>query len=55
MADVAKPWGPTKPVSKGASGYHDAVVDAEYYIENLKELAKIVREKIKDKDTLKES
>ncbi len=43
-------WVPDKPVSSGATGYHNAVVDAPYYIENLKELASIIRERIHDKE-----
>mgnify|MGYP001577570761 CR=1 FL=1 len=45
-----KPWHPEKPVSKGAIAYHDAVVNAPYYIDNLDELVRIVSTKIKKDD-----
>ena len=43
-----KQWKPDRPVSKGATAYHDAVVNAPYYIENLIGLAEIIRSKIKE-------
>jgi len=45
-----KPWIPNKPVSHGASAYHDAVVNADYYIEVLKEYIKIARDNIQEND-----
>ena len=45
-----KSWKPDRPVSRGASSYHDAVVNADYYIENLYELANTVRKKINEND-----
>lgn len=45
-----KPWYPDKPVSKGASAYHDAVSNASYYLESLDKLMKIVSKKIKKGD-----
>lgn len=45
-----KSWKPDRPVSKGAEAYHEAVVNAPYYIENLREFANIIRGKIKEKD-----
>ena len=45
-----KPWHPEKPTSKGATAYHDAVVNAPYYIENLDEMVDLVRPLIKDND-----
>ncbi len=46
------PWQPDRPVSKGATAYHDAVVNASYYLKNLDELVKIVGPKIKEGDTV---
>lgn len=43
-------WKPDRPVSRGASSYHDAVVNADYYVENLKELVRTVSKKIKEND-----
>ena len=45
-------WHPNKPVSKGATAYHDAVVNSSWHIENIEELIKIVRKKIKDGDVV---
>lgn len=45
-----KPWYPNKPTSKGATAYHDAVVNAPYYLENLDELVRIIGGKIKEND-----
>lgn len=47
-----KPWQPDRPVSKGATAYHDAVANAPYYLENLNELVKIVGPKIKSGDII---
>jgi len=43
-----KSWHPDRPVSKGATAYHNAVVNASWHIENINELIKIVSKKIKD-------
>lgn len=43
-----KPWHPDKPISKGATAYHDAVSNAHYYLEILDELIKKIYYKIKD-------
>lgn len=45
-------WLPSKPASKGASSYHDAVSNANYYIEGMDELIKIIRPRIKDNDVV---
>ena len=45
-----KPWRPDKPVSKGATAYHDAVANARYYISILDELVKKIRTKIREGD-----
>lgn len=47
-----KPWRPTKPVSKGATAYHDAVSNASYYLLILDELVKKVSHKIKEEDVI---
>ena len=47
-----KPWYPDKPVSKGATAYHDAVVNAPYYVESLNKLADIVCDKVKDDEVI---
>ncbi len=52
MSNQIKSWHPDKPVSKGATAYHDAVVNAPYYIENVDELIKIVIPKIKEDDVV---
>lgn len=46
------PWHPDKPVSKGASAYHDAVVNAPYYIENLNYLIKNASQSVKENDVV---
>lgn len=45
-----KEWKPDRPVSKGAEAYHEAVVNAPYYIENLREFVNIVSSNIKEND-----
>jgi len=45
-----KPWKPDKPVSKGASAYHEAVSIARYYIIILDKLIEIVGSKINNGD-----
>lgn len=46
------PWRPDKPASKGAASYHDAVSNAQYYIDILDELIKKVYGKIKENDVV---
>jgi len=41
-----KPWIPDRPVSKGATAYHDAVVKSSWLKEAIYELVKIVNSKI---------
>ncbi len=43
-------WRPQRPVSKGASAYHEAVVGASWHINNIEELIKLVKNKIKNGD-----
>ena len=50
LSTQLKPWHPDKPVSKGATAYHDAVVNAPYYIDNLIELVRIVSPRYKEND-----
>ena len=45
-----KTWKPDRPVSKGADSYHNAVVNAKYYLENLQGLVYMVQNKIKNND-----
>ena len=45
-------WKPDRPVSRGATAYHNAVVNAPYYIENLRELVKLVSKKIKENNVV---
>ena len=47
-----KPWKPDRPISRGATAYHDAVVNASYYIESLHELVKIVCQKIRKNEAV---
>lgn len=49
-----KPWIPNKPVSEGATAYHDAVVDAEYYVEALQEYVKLAKDQITEGDVVVE-
>ena len=44
------PWHPDKPISKGATAYHNAVVNAPYYSECLDKLMKIASQRIKKGD-----
>lgn len=50
LSDHFKPWHPDRPISKGATAYHDAVVNAPYYVENLNELIKEVSQNIKENE-----
>ncbi len=43
-----KSWKPDRPVSKGATAYHEAVFNAEYYTTVLDELMKIISPKVKE-------
>ncbi|MEK7533761.1 MAG: methyltransferase domain-containing protein [Patescibacteria group bacterium] len=43
-------WKPSRPLSNGAIAYHNAVVNASWHKENIKELIKIVGKKIKNSD-----
>lgn len=45
-----KPWIPDRPVSKGATAYHEAVVNSSWHIENIRELINIIQNKIKNND-----
>lgn len=42
------PWHPSKPTSKGATAYHDAVINASWHKKNIGELIKLVRKNIRD-------
>lgn len=46
------PWKPDRPVSEGATAYHNAVANAPYYLENLDELVKFIRDKIRNNDLI---
>lgn len=48
----SKPWNPDRPVSKGAAAYHNAVVDASWYADNLQELTKTMAAIIKENDVV---
>lgn len=52
MSLMLKSWHPDRPVSKGATAYHDAVVNASWHIENISELIMIVNKKIKKDDVV---
>ena len=45
-------WIPNQPASKGATAYHDAVVNTSWHKENIRELIKIIRKKIKSDDVI---
>lgn len=45
-------WRPTRPISKGATAYHDAVVNASWHVDNIRELIDIFSKKIKNGDLL---
>lgn len=47
---IYSPWQPNKPSSKGATAYHDAVVNSSWHIKNIDGLIKIISKKIKDGD-----
>ena len=47
-----KPWRPNRPISKGATAYHDAVSKAEYYVAALDEFIKIITPKINQGDVV---
>ncbi len=50
MELALKSWHPDRPVSKGATAYHDAVVNTSWHIENISELIRIAKKKIRDHD-----
>lgn len=43
-------WHPTKPPSKGATAYHDAVINASWHFDNIKGFLEFVSKKIKKDD-----
>lgn len=43
-------WRPDRPTSKGATAYHDAVVNAFWHIENINGLIELVKGQIKEGD-----
>ena len=45
-------WHPDRPVSKGATAYHDAVVESTWLRDIIKELSNIVESKIKENETV---
>ncbi|MBW2976372.1 class I SAM-dependent methyltransferase [Candidatus Woesearchaeota archaeon] len=45
-------WKPDKPVSRGATSYHNAVLNTSYYNENLNEMVRLISQKIKEKDVV---
>jgi len=47
-----RPWQPNRPTSKGSTAYHDAVVNADYYMKNVDELADIMAPKIKEDEVV---
>jgi len=47
-----KLWKPDKPASKGATAFHDAVINASWNNDNIIELIKIIKEKIRENDTV---
>ncbi|MBI2646969.1 class I SAM-dependent methyltransferase [Candidatus Woesearchaeota archaeon] len=46
ISNQIKPWRPDKPASKGATAFHEAVVNASWLQEAMYELVRIVRSKI---------
>lgn len=44
------PWTPNRPPSRGATAYHDAVVNTSWHKENIQELIEIIKKKIKKND-----
>ena len=47
-----KTWIPKRPPSKGATAYHNAVVNTSWHKENVKELINLIQEKIKPHDRI---
>ena len=47
-----KLWKPDKPASKGATAFHDAVINASWNNDNIIELIKIMQSKIKENDVV---
>lgn len=50
FAKQQRPWVPHKPASKGAIGYHNAVVNAPYYLSSLQGLMPFLQRRVKDND-----
>lgn len=49
---IKKQWQPDKPTSKGATAYHEAVVNASWHVENIDGLIEIVSKNIKEDDVI---
>ena len=47
-----KGWKPGVPTSKGATAYHNAVIDAPYYVNIVRTVVQIAKRNIKEKDTV---
>lgn len=45
-----KSWYPDRPISKGATAYHNAVIDTSWHKENIDELIELVKNKINSDD-----
>lgn len=45
-------WSPDRPISRGATAYHDAVVEASWHKENINGLLDIVKKRIKPNDVV---
>lgn len=43
-------WKPDRPISKGATAYHDAVINASWHVDNIQELIDTFSKKIKNGD-----
>lgn len=52
MSVIQKKWVPDGHVSKGAEGYHKAVINASWNIDNIKELIAIIEPDIRENDTV---
>ena len=50
MNSIQKKWTPEGPVSKGAEGYHNAVIDASWNVDNINELIAIIKPDINEND-----
>ncbi len=47
---ISNPWTPDRPVSKGATAYHNAVASTSWHKNNISMLIKIIKNKIKKND-----